>query len=308
MSPAPSSPPVAAESYVRDLTDEQLAEELRPVVLNQEGSFRARNAPIEMARRIRETLGQSIRIEGRAPLDPTNKRLQGIFGADDRRTIDNTAFPWRTVAFLEPSGCTATFIGWTTAISAAHCVAAKGGWKSGQRTQTFRPGAKGTASPFGTVAAGVSGCGGFAIPQAYLDTGDRRWDFAVYDFTNCTSMPTWQTGYSGIWVNAPIAGKQGKLYGYPAPRCPDTSVYPSNCGMSGGLWYDDYVLQSTNIDSSGGQSGGPWMSSDNYLIGSHCGDHTWSCGFLGLSTCRANEGRRLDTAYWSFIQGYVTEY
>jgi hypothetical protein len=161
--------------------------------------------------------------------------------------------------------------------------------------------------PYGSVWAGPNSCGGIAVPQGWLWNEDRFYDFAVFDFTNCGSMPTSQTGYSGVFVN--WGGGSSKVYGYPGSGCPGGGQYPSLCGHSGTSWLDGgWRLSSDNIDATEGQSGGPWMTSTNYVAATHIGSRWFSCGVLNLSTCRRNYGRRVDSLYWSFVQGYAVEY
>jgi V8-like Glu-specific endopeptidase len=227
--------------YVMDMSDKQLAESLRPVVL-KDGHEYIGEPSTEFITHLRktETVRQTKAFSPllRAPserLDAKSIRpMSGIIGSDNRVVRrDNTEYPWSTIVY---SGCSGTMIGPSTALTAAHCVHNGTNWLT---LPTFAPGTdyQDTNSyPFGQF-----GCYTVSIPTAYINNrgGDARFDYAVIEFAGCGDFPGRSTGWKGIWV-APdnvITGNLMYLYGHPSDK-----VQPQIWGNEGvGILNGQYI-------------------------------------------------------------------
>jgi V8-like Glu-specific endopeptidase len=193
-----------------------------------------------------------------------------MFGADDRETVTNTTLnPYSAqVAMWHKTptgrfGCSATLIGATTAIAAAHCfhTGAGGSWRP---TLTWAAGARASVAdsyPYGQV----TGCYTAYLPAAFItsDSESPQYDYAVIDFAGpggCGYTPGATAGHL-LWGNYPDADidqNTAYLFGYPTAS---SGPYPVQRGMGVGAGavnlsslYPDYVFYSY-LDTSDGQSG-----------------------------------------------------
>jgi hypothetical protein len=102
------------------------------------------------------------------------------------------------------------------------------------------------------------------------------------------------------------------LHGYPGDVCPGAPwANDFQCGMPAASSTSDWRIESGDMDSSPGQSGGPWYGWWNafYPVAIHKGYRTFfdlfACGF---SACERNYGRRIDNAVWQFIIDNAWDY
>lgn len=147
--PAPYVPPPPREGGSKSLdtlSDEQLAEALRPLRLYMGYEYKLSEAPIEMVRRGRAE-GASLSSPPYVPEDlgtadessyvPGSDEREGrlVFGTDNRAMVDQTLYPFTTMAAQicnnldgddtcddNTHACTVTRVGPNTLLTAAHCV------------------------------------------------------------------------------------------------------------------------------------------------------------------------------------------
>lgn len=283
----------------------------------------------------------SLPVEGPLEASGTHNLPDGsaglVIGADQRELRgDNTAFPMRTQILLasSSSACSATMIGESTAISAAHCFHDSSNWLpayswspgvDSQDTVRFpynpTPGAAYPSTNSSNRM--ISQCYVVTIPGGWISSGgDRDWDYAVIEFNNpsCPLKPGATVGWLGWGTqsDATIESNTHYVYGYPgnasgATGCgvPDGCFGPTaggggSCfwpklwgwGMSGlSAWS---TTLSHDIDTSGGQSGsGLYNTAQGFrkVVGVHVGCQENLFGDY-------NEARRIDSSVVSFIQSH----
>jgi V8-like Glu-specific endopeptidase len=244
----------------------------------------------------------------RPPEDYQGQAIQGTDSRQKRR--DNTSYPMRAQMVLEVGGfgCTATLIGPTTALTAAHCLHTGSGWRPGDwRTA---PGADrddvinipiGFERPYGTYT-----CHWGTVPGAWIngDTAVEN-DYAVIDYSGCNLTPGNTVGWLGVWSagEPQLAGQSMYVYGYPGKQsdCVGGCNWPTIWGIGDsantGTYGSDSIKYDT--DTTGGQSGAGvyiFYGGSRYLVGIHKGEN-WSI-FNGWF----NYGRRANEGLLSFIE------
>jgi len=307
--------PPGAESPHRsylDLSDEALAEALRPIVLRGDQEYIAAEPDLAMARLIKEHVRNNAegRSEGFAPpglkneseLDEKSRSGRAIFGADNRVRPNHLAYPHTTVTHIEDptSGCTATLVGPHTYITAAHClVANSNAWKP---WPTLYPGRDelDTANPhpFGSNYASYS----ISVPNAYWNSNsDWYYDFGIIVTGNIFSdpRPGDLAGWKGItWSSSStqIKTRWLYLYGYPGDKPWGTPWGIGRCcDASTSIWFNDARIF-YNIDAAPGQSGSgvySYYDSSPQVVIIHKG--TWSSGVETWNT-----GRMIDSGVFNF--------
>ncbi len=300
----------------------QLADELRGVVLSGDYEYRQASADLELARRVIAARGTgqgtgSVSNQGSAP-DAAPKVGRSVIGSDGRSYVsNNTGFPWRTFVWSEAQ-CTGTMIGPGTMVTAAHCVydTINNAWYkvfdtvSGvNRWPRYAPGVDGrdaTPAPYGWQQCyDVAVPGGYANSTSETDATALLYDYAVLDFsTRCGRRPGDATGWMGTWfyTAAGIQGLRTYLYGYPSVALgvgrytgDIPNHYAELWGMSGSAGTTYIGIPSTElqttIDSYAGESGAAYYVNDTdyRVIGIHHG---------GNSTI--NAGRFYDVDVFNF--------
>lgn len=289
-----------AEHYARkELTDVELAEALRAITPGPDGrAYISKDINYKSAK---DALAMDplkpLLFEGEEARSLGGKmHSQIIFGSDDRVKPPQTSpYKWMVRIQSNFGSCSGVWIGHHTILTAAHCV-------YDPLTNQFS-----TGNSFMTYTDGefwymknkdVSGR--IVIPASYdnnTGVGDPRWDFAVVNVKGLYQSPT---GWNGFIVNH--SGDRYGLYGY-GHGCTNL------CGMKGSGYVNDYRIESSEIDASGGTSGAPWLASSNHTVGVLRGGRTYfdfvRCGF---SLCKRNYGRRLDSVVWSFVQAHSEDW
>lgn len=181
-----------------DLTAEQLAENLRPVRVQDGQQYILKDAPIELAREILR-----MKVAGQlAPSIPGNAgsrnevqsvrpggelKSQHIIGSEQRysNSLSTGTYPYRATGKWENISCTGFFVGPRTVVTSAHCFYSRATKEWGEVAR-FIPGKHDSYEPWGRWSIST-----YYIPTAYM-TDALGWD---YDFgvADLTIAP----GYSG---------------------------------------------------------------------------------------------------------------
>jgi V8-like Glu-specific endopeptidase len=303
-------PPAGEElEPVLQMSDSELAEALRPVVLSDGQEYTVDTPRSGFVRRLRtmdtDRRTRSYTALARDEVERLDARslqpLSGIIGGDDRVVRrDNTFYPWSTVTYL-PRGSggysgSGTMIGPSTALTAAHVVHNGTNWLE---LPAFAPGSDRddpTPFPFGTF-------GGYnvTIPTAWINNsgGDARFDYAVVEFSGYGDFPGNATGWKGLW-EAPdnvVTGNRMYIYGHPSDK-----FQPQIWGNEGnGLLNGQYI--NFLMDAWYGDSGSGLYVYDTdgwpYVVGVLRG----ATGAIGDDT-KPNFGRRITRDVFDFIIAY----
>ncbi|AEI65220.1 trypsin-like serine peptidase [Corallococcus macrosporus] len=237
-----------------------------------------------------------------------------VIGSDGRtRVVDTTLQPRRaTVRLTVCSGgscgqCTGSYIGPWTLVTAAHCIRRPDGLTTNRII--FGPAQNGTSLPLGSVDcrnddANSSNDILIGVPSGYAHGAlDSPLDYAVVDTFPCHAAPSMFTGYV---IDSGSATYD--MFGYPADTCPGAPGPATfQCGMSGSAGINGHRIETEHIDTTGGQSGGPWsrnMGSGVHRVAAmHTGFRSYfdlfKCGF---DPCQRNFGRRIDASVDAFIK------
>jgi V8-like Glu-specific endopeptidase len=247
-------------------------------------------------------------IDGPAQREPGTEQPvempepKGIIGSDDRYSINGSRanFPWNNYAAMDAAGtCSAVkLVNHHTAVTAAHCVHTGSAWKTRKRI-TFVAG-----SPVGST------CYGMTVPGCWDgSTSSPSCDYATIKFregSGFCDFNTYNVGYLG-WQSAGswVTGIWGHVSGYPSEQMKPGWVYPELVFHQRGDGYStptypDRVFYL--VDTSGGQSGGPFTSyyqgNDYRIRGVHKG---FSIGVFEDT----NQGRKMTQSLfnWFYANG-----
>ena len=295
---------------------EVLAEQLRVVSLNANGSYISEGPNWQAADHFLNN-DQEIYISNNTSIQAENEEADSsiqkqIIGSDGRTYITNSSvYPYNAVASISNSRgglCTASFIGARTLLTSAHCVVnQQTGERLAQRI-TINRGRNGSTVLARAVCrnddTSTSNDFGLFVPAAYFNNDrHRHLDYAVIDISDCTSSPV---AFAGIVQNSGDAHYYH--VGYPGkerrcPGAPGVNDYP--CRDSGSGYRSDYRLESGNIDTVDGHSGGPWWVNRDgrlYVAGIHSGKWDFFDLTCSLTVCKRNAARRIDGAVSYFIE------
>ncbi|MGW6462224.1 trypsin-like serine peptidase, partial [Streptomyces sp. NPDC055078] len=267
----------APEPDPRSLTVEALAEKLRPRRLVGAYEYRLEEPDYEVAEKI-------LAMEA-APYTEAFKTPEArfIIGTDDRVRVNTTnLYPGSLNAHLAPQNCTATMIGPSTALCAAHCFY-QNGWIT-SNSITFGANTSAPTSPFGSFLADS-----LTLPGAW-NINEWDWDFAVLEFSPSRPDIGRQTGWFGTAQN--FNGRHSMI-GYPVDKpIPSSWIKAGNFTASPGSRYEH------NIDAVPGDSGaGTYHDTDDRVAGIQSTQwtnpsRTW------------NEVRRWDSTTYNFFHTY----
>ncbi|WP_438022225.1 trypsin-like serine peptidase [Sorangium sp. So ce233] len=303
------------------MTREELAHALRPVMLYKDHEYTLDGPAYELADAIIASRGKELKTkgsEGRArvtnevDLTPGLTQPQGIIGTDSRQVArNNTAFPDNTrVLITNPTltfGCTGQMIGPTTILTAASCLHNGSGWLP---TRSWSPGVDSQdTNPFPYQVNSVYpdpagdtptfGCYTPIVPSEW-NNGQITvsYDFAIMELGSmypgsCEMEPPGDdTGWLGLWVpsESALEGGSGYIYGYA-----DKGNWPQIWGSHGPLT-DEGVEIRHEIDTSSAQKGSAIYkfdsADDRYVVGIHKGT------MVGASE---NHGRRMTSGLHTWI-------
>lgn len=319
-----------------ELGRDELAEALRPLLFRDGHQYRMATPDYEAA-----DLAIAMRdkdwfvaepARGSAPADDLDRNKHFCCGTDGR-TADrnNTAFPQSaTVVFAThpslpfgPSSnadwqnagawCSGTFIGASTAISAAHCfhdgTSYYGGFLWGAGADRQDPASAGSPIPNGFPQAVAEYW--VYVPSGY--NGGFAFDYAVLDFSP-HAIPTPGSTVGNFGFGCPseawIESHAGYAWGYPGdagatwPQIRRDFVFGKGVGLN-----DDIFDVTSNaiihqLDTSGGDSGQPFGQYDvdvgPYVTGVHHGHH-------GSSTVYMKD-RRASSDVCSFVTAQSVDF
>ena len=227
--PRVSPPSGDALRSVLDMSDRELAEALRPVVLSNGHEYIGETATDTVKQLRAKERAYSSRTPSYSPLrrmsgETTPPPESGIIGADNRVVRrNNTEYPWSTVTFMPTNSGwgSGTIIGPSTALTCAHIVHNGVNWLPGLTTAPGTDFEDPTPMPFGRF-----GCGSLAFPQAFMSGagGDARFDYCVIEFSGCGDFPGHATGYKGLWEAPDNVVTGNRLYLY--QDTPPTAINP----------------------------------------------------------------------------------
>ena len=317
---------------IMEMTDEELAEQLRPIALIDGWQYEAADAPIQLARDMKSGAAERYDLgdegnDGGRPVEreeaesgpdvATRLAAAGgvarlptaILGCCDNRELrrDNTSWPFAPHVQFNVA-CSATLIGPSTATSVAHCFMDKSGkWRS---LATWAPGVDAqdaNPTPFGSWL----GCYVPVIRKGWQTKHSFTYDYAVVEFSNyypgnCDLFPGNAAGWLGWWqwsADVITDGRPGYVYGYPAEKAPYPQIWGHGCKGSGCFDVDGSdEIEYFTIDTTGGQSGAAFYQKssvgDRYVVGSHQGSFDPAIGPL------RNRARRIDGSYADLIRNW----
>lgn len=267
------------------LSVEELAEKLRPKRLVGGYEYRLEQPDFEVAEKI-FAMEEPPHTEDFQP----SAEARFVIGTDDRRQLIRPAeYPGSANAYLSQN-CTATMIGPSTALCAAHCFY-NGGWIA-SRSITFGANNVSPTAPFGSFLADS-----LTIPGAWdvapsSPGGGWDWDFAVLEFSPGRPDIGRQTGWLGTRPN--FSGAH-TIIGYPLDKPVPTSwIKGGTFTASPGSRYEH------NIDIVSGDSGaGAYHDDDRCCAGIQ------STQWRTSSPARTwNEVRRWDSVTYNFFDAY----
>lgn len=203
-------------------------------------------------------------LEPTTPFDPSRsigvppKENRTIFGKDDRYNVDTTKYPYSAVARLyrtangyEYTG-TAFFIAPNVLLTAAHCVYNNGGWTVGN--MKIQPGYNFGFRPFGEIPLDYNNLEKITIMDNWAHNGgaynaryDTAYDLAIIKLKKNFGNATGSFNMSGN------VSSTAQVTGYPG----DQSKYGGMYSSSGKITSYDSDFIYSQIDSTGGHSGGP---------------------------------------------------
>lgn len=208
--------------------------------------------------------------------------LPFVVGSDDRARVGTPRlFPGSANAYLTQT-CTATMIGPSTALSAAHCFY-QNGWIA-SRSITFGADTVAPTAPFGSFLADS-----LTLPGAWNNT-EWDWDFAVLEFSP-TRSPGRDTGWFGTAME--FSGVRW-IVGYPFDKpTPSSWIKGGTYTASPGSRYEH------NIDIVSGDSGACAYNVDDRCTGIQ--STQW---FTTRPARTWNEVRRWDSTTYNFFDAY----
>ncbi len=217
--------------------------------------------------------------------ESSGQKFRFIIGPDNRQRLANPRFfPGSANAHLAPQNCTATMIGPSTALCAAHCFF-QNGWIN-SRSITFGADTAAPTAPFGSFLADS-----LTMPGAWNAT-EWDWDFAVLEFSPSRPDLGRQTGWFGTAQNF-NGGKT--MVGYPTDK-PIPSPWIKGGTFTGAVG----SRYQHNLDIIPGDSGaGTYDNADNRCNGIQ------STQWTSNNPPRVwNEVRRWDPTTHNFFAAY----
>lgn len=270
----------------RTMSRDELAEKLQPRRLVGRHEYRLAEPDYEIADLV---LGMNEVPNTRGSFGIKDSFVQPkyIIGPDDRTRVANPRFyPGAANAYLS-QGCTATMIGPSTALCAAHCFY-NDGWITSVSI-TFGADTVAPTAPFGSFLADS-----LTLPGAWNHPGDWDWDFAVLEFSPTRPRLGDQTGWFG--TGEAFNGAKTCI-GYPSDKpVPSPWIKGGTFTGTAGARYQH------NLDIIPGDSGAGIYNNDD----SRCNAIQSSQWIdTGPTPPRLwNEGRKWDATTYNFFHAY----
>ncbi|WP_156664712.1 serine protease [Mycobacterium sp. 852002-51057_SCH5723018] len=286
VTPGRQSPPPDPRTMSRD----ELAEKLQPRRLVGTYEYRLEEPDYVVADRIL-AMDEVPNTSGSCRGKSASPRPTFIVGPDDRRRVDSPRFfPGSANAYLS-QGCTATMIGPSTALCAAHCFY-NNGWIS-SASIIFGADTVAPTAPFGSFLADSLTLPGAWNKQGPWDSGDWSWDFAVLEFSPSRPRLGDQTGWFG--TGQQFDGSKTCI-GYPSDK-PVPSPWVKGGTFTGTSFGTRYQH---DLDIIPGDSGaGIYNNDDNRCNAIQSTQWTTS------TPSRVwNEGRQWDATTYNFFHSY----
>jgi V8-like Glu-specific endopeptidase len=284
----------------QSLSVEELAEKLRPRRLVGGYEYRLEQPDYIVAEKILAMVEPPSTV-GFQPTEAPGARF--VIGPDDRMQVrDTRTYPASANAYLSQN-CTATMIGPSTALCAAHCFYQNGSWIE-SRSITFGAQIVAPTAPFGSFLADS-----VTIPNAWITSSTASvpqanwgwdWDFAVLEFSPTRPDIGRLTGWLGVDFNN-LIGFPHIVIGYPLDKQP---FFPTSWIKSGIYTATPGSRYEHNIDIVSGDSG-----AGAYFISSADG-MPYCSGIQSTQQIRTNpartwnEVRRWDTTTYNFFREY----
>jgi V8-like Glu-specific endopeptidase len=271
------------QQYLDGLSDAQFADKLRLVVLFQDNEY-LQDLPPDAATvaRIRNEARTASVIDPPASALPRTalpSQIQETSSAllvDTRVKFDNFHQPGSSILLIHTdftppmpgysSACSGAIIGPHSAIGAAHCFYDEPThtWKGFQSGATGVDDLRSPNFPWGTFD-----CFGIAIYSAFETDPNvvSQWDVAALDFAGCGDNPA-ATGAGWLGTTNGFSPGSTPLTSLGYANSPTTCDFNEVCGMNGTASASGQFLQSSNIFTKGGDSGGPlFITSSLQLVG-----------------------------------------
>jgi V8-like Glu-specific endopeptidase len=275
--------PPSSEPHPLALSREHLAERLRPRRLVGGYEYRLERPDYDVADMIL-AMKEVPHTESSSGDADAKVKPKFIIGPDNRRRVDQPRFfPGSAFARLSQN-CTATMIGPSTALCAAHCFY-QNGWINSVSI-TFGADTAAPTAPFGSFLADS-----LTLPGAWNAT-EWDWDFAVLEFSPTRPDLGRQTGWFGTAQNFNGAKT---MIGYPIDKpIPSSWIKGGTFTAAPGSRYEH------NLDVIPGDSGaGTYNNDDNRCNGIQ------STQWQTTNPPRVwNEVRRWDATTFNFFDTY----
>jgi V8-like Glu-specific endopeptidase len=225
------------------------------------------STPIEAAQQL-ETVGK---IESSGLL---GFKDEAVFGTDDRvRATPTNYYPRNSMVKMNIGGllCSGVLVNANTVVTAAHCLYNNVSDQYRAGTWTFEPAQDGTVHNRTACTTLLN----YFVLGGYVNSNDPSEDFGAVKL-GCSYSGSVGNGFYPMvaWPKTAIQAGRDGLYivGYPA-TVRGTGVGGQQFEHQGRLIWDTTYLKTLNVDTSGGQSGGPWVMP--------CQDYGWYYCFIG---------------------------
>ncbi len=318
------SPPREPSLSYEGMSEDELAEKIRPVQLLGGYEYRLAEPDRLLARRIREMTvvpttdahaPQAMASQVDAAVPPVNLgagQLEPlhIFPPDERINATwGSVYPMSATGhqFTTGGGCSTFLIGPTTGVIAAHCLY-KYGWKTPVVAPNNQaPGGYSTGIAYGAYdSTGSSPTTPFSrwdeisvtVPNGWIATSnDWTWDFAIIEWAPVHN-PGNYTGWLG--TESSFDGYR-YLYGYSGDKPICTSMF-----RGGTMAYVNSAEYVHYVDAIGGDSGGAFYNAAYRATCIQSAEHSYTDVWGNIHN--ENWCRRWDSATYNFFDAYAVNW
>ena len=216
-----------------------------------------------------------------------------VFGADRRKRITATSeYPYRTIGFLGPSGCSGSLVGPRHVLTAGHCVfnIKQRKW---YRNMRFYPGLNGETMPYGSID----------VVRQLSVTGWTQQHQPQFDFGMVVLAQDAGVGWMGYGYDEPMPKYNINVIGYPGSK-PKFTMWHSYCPLE----RSDVHALHYRCAATAGMSGGPvyvhWRqkttNDQNKIVGMHAYEYR--------DGSRPNWGPRIDKGRYERISEWKRQF